>query len=171
MVEQGSYDDLVAASGYVSTLASVSHVVNTSRAPNVTLNDDTIQELILDDEATDTISRRTGDWSVYKYYFQRIGWPLLLTFFICSALFIFGLIIPRGCYSTQPKTFANGSQEVWLQYWTRANEERPNQNVAYWLGGYTVLGVLSLVATFLANWYFRFDLTPSCANIDSGCSL
>lgn len=85
----------MAARGYVSTLASASHVVSTARAPVVTLDDDTIQDLKLDDEAIDTISRKTGDWSVYMYYFQRIGWPLLFTCFICSALFVFGLIFPR----------------------------------------------------------------------------
>lgn len=43
--------------------------------------------------------------------------------------------------------------EIWLEWWTRANEERPNENVGYWLGGYGALGVLTLLATFLANWY------------------
>lgn len=61
------------------------------------VDDETIQELKLDDEETDMISRQAGDWSVYLYYFQRIGWPLLILFFTCSVLFIFGLIFPRKC--------------------------------------------------------------------------
>ncbi|KAJ5183506.1 P-loop containing nucleoside triphosphate hydrolase protein [Penicillium capsulatum] len=147
IIEQGSYVDLVAAKGYVSTLTSVSHMVNTTRAPNVILDEDTIQELNLDEEEVDLASRKTGDWSVYVYYFRTIGWPLLFTFFICSALFVFGLIFPQ----------------IWLQAWTRANEKYPNQDIGYWLGGYTSLGVLSLVTTFLANWVLIMLIVPKTA--------
>lgn len=42
--------------------------------------------------------------------------------------------------------------EIWLQWWTRANEERPNEHIGYWLGGYGALGVLTLLATFLSSW-------------------
>lgn len=95
IIEQGSYEDLMASSGYVSTLASTSLKVNTSRAPDVVLDDETLQDLKLDVEEADTMSRQTGDWSIYLYYFQVIGWPLLFLFFSCAVLFIFGLISPR----------------------------------------------------------------------------
>lgn len=56
--------------------------------------------------------------------------------------------------------------ELWLQRWARANEQHPNENVGYWLGGYAALGVLSLVATFLANWYCQLNFLHCWANCD-----
>ncbi|KAJ6119541.1 P-loop containing nucleoside triphosphate hydrolase protein [Penicillium sp. IBT 18751x] len=147
VIEQGSYEDLMASCGYVSTLASTSSTANTSRAPDVVLDNETLQTLNLEDEMTDTLSRQTGDWSIYLYYFQIIGWPLLGLFFFCAVLFIFGLISPQ----------------IWLQWWTTANETRPNENVGYWLGGYTALGVLTLVSSFLANWVFSMIIVPKTA--------
>lgn len=43
IVEQGSYDDLAAAKGYVSNLTSTSTTVNTERPPDVVLDDETLQ--------------------------------------------------------------------------------------------------------------------------------
>ena len=96
IVEQGSYDELVAAKGYVSNLASTPGTANTERPPDVVLDDETLQELKLpDDDKVDDTSRQTGDWSVYLYYFQNIGWPLLFLFLGCSVLFVSGLNFPR----------------------------------------------------------------------------
>lgn len=44
------------------------------------------------------------------------------------------------------------SEEIWLQWWTRANEQHPNQHVWYWLGVYAALGLFSLLTTFLGSW-------------------
>ncbi|KAJ5085777.1 P-loop containing nucleoside triphosphate hydrolase protein [Penicillium argentinense] len=148
IVEQGSYDELVSAKGYVSSLSSTSSTVTTKRAPDVVLDDETLQELKLpDDEKVDDTSRQTGDFSVYLYYFQNIGWPLLLLHVACSVLFLAGLKFPQ----------------IWLQWWTRANEEVPNQNVGYWLSGYAALGVLTLLATCLANCVFNMIIVPKTA--------
>lgn len=96
IVEQGSYDELVAAKGYVSSLASTTSAVNTERPPDAVLDDETLQDLKLpNDDKVDDTSRQAGDWSVYLYYFQNIGWPLLLLFLGCSVLFVSGLIFPR----------------------------------------------------------------------------
>ncbi|KAJ5139829.1 P-loop containing nucleoside triphosphate hydrolase protein [Penicillium atrosanguineum] len=147
VIEKGSYEELMASSGYVSTLASTPSKANTSRAPDLLLDDETLQDLNLEDEETDTTSRQAGDWTIYLYYFQIIGWPLLFLFFSCAVLFIFGLISPQ----------------IWLQWWTTANETRPNENVGYWLGGYTALGVLTLLSSFLANWVFGMIILPKTA--------
>lgn len=91
----------MACNGYVSTLTSTSTRASTMRAPDVVFDDETLQGLSLEDEETDITSRQTGDWSIYLYYFQNIGRPLLSLFFICSVLFTFGLIFPRmqtGCF-------------------------------------------------------------------------
>lgn len=43
--------------------------------------------------------------------------------------------------------------EIWLQWWTRANEQHPNAHVWYWLSVYAALGFFSLLTTFLGTWY------------------
>lgn len=70
--------------------------VVTTRAPELVLDDETLQGLNLEKEDDiDSTSRRTSDLAVYLYYFKNIGWPLLTLFFACACLFIFGLIFPR----------------------------------------------------------------------------
>lgn len=96
IVEKGSYDELVAAKGYIGSLDSTASRVNTERAPDIVLDDETLQELNLpDDENADDTSRQTGDWSVYLYYFQHIGWPLLTLFVGICAFFVLCMIAPR----------------------------------------------------------------------------
>lgn len=43
--------------------------------------------------------------------------------------------------------------EIWLQWWTHANEQHPNEHVYYWLGVYAALGFFSLLTTFIGTWY------------------
>lgn len=52
--------------------------------------------------------------------------------------------------------------EIWLQWWTVANETRPNENIGYWLGVYGALGFLILFSAFIANWYVGFDIFWGC---------
>ncbi|KAJ5157304.1 P-loop containing nucleoside triphosphate hydrolase protein [Penicillium canariense] len=148
LIEQGSYDNLVAAHGYVSMLASKATTVATTRAPDLVLDDETLESLNLKDNEIDSTSRRTGEWAVYLYYFQNIGWPLLTLFLACSILFTFGLTFPQ----------------IWLQWWTVSNEKRPNEDIGYWLGGYGALGLLTLLSTFLANWVFEMMIIPKTAH-------
>lgn len=69
--------------------------VNTNRAPDVVFDDEQLQELNLEGEDTDDFSRRTGDWTVYLYYFQVMGYPLLFLAVACSVFHIVGSTIPR----------------------------------------------------------------------------
>ncbi|KAJ5678957.1 P-loop containing nucleoside triphosphate hydrolase protein [Penicillium macrosclerotiorum] len=147
IIEQGLYTELVTAQGYVSAIASKSSTAATTRAPELALDDETLKGLNLDNDNTDNASRRTGDLLVYWYYFQNIGWPLLFLFFGCSVLFVAGMIFPQ----------------IWLQWWTRANEEQPNENVGYWLGGYGALGLLTLLAAFLSEWVLGMMIVPKTA--------
>ncbi|KAJ5294660.1 hypothetical protein PENANT_c006G09572 [Penicillium antarcticum] len=117
LFEHGSYSELVRADGYISTLSSATPTAGTSRAPDIVLDDETLQGLNLDDGDEEDSSRRTGDLTVYRYYFENIGWPLLSVFLLTCLLFVLGLSIPQ----------------IWLQWWTRANEQHPNAHVWYWL--------------------------------------
>ncbi|KAJ5587013.1 P-loop containing nucleoside triphosphate hydrolase protein [Penicillium hispanicum] len=147
LVEHCSYEELFANQDRASLLSVDSTPVNTSRVPDVVFDDDALQELNLKDEDVDMASRQTGDLSVYKYYFQTIGWPLLSLGTACCVLFIFSLTFPQ----------------IWLQWWTTANEKRPNEDIGYWLGGYVTFGLLTLLSTFVANWVFGMIIVPRTA--------
>ncbi|CAI7570859.1 unnamed protein product [Penicillium viridicatum] len=146
IIQHGSYSDLISSSGYIRMLSDGVNQVNTSRSPGFVLNDETLRELNLDDQHTD-LSRRTGDWTVYRFYFQNIGWPLLSLFLACCVLFILGLSFPQ----------------IWLQWWTRANEQHPNEHVYYWLGVYAALGFFSLLTTFIGTWVLIMIIQPRTA--------
>jgi ABC-type multidrug transport system fused ATPase/permease subunit len=130
--------------GYVGTLSGIAKSSNTTRAPEFVLDDETFQGLNIDDDQTEDLTRRTGDWTVYSFYFQNIGWPLLLLFLVCCVVFILSLNLPQ----------------IWLQWWTRANEQTPNQHVWYWLGVYAGLGFFSFLAAFLGSWIIIMIIQP-----------
>jgi hypothetical protein len=69
------------------------------------LDDETLQGLNLDENKEDS-SRRTGDLTVYQYYFENIGWPLLSLFLFCCILFVLGLSFPRQYISLVDDLFA-----------------------------------------------------------------
>ena len=100
VVEQGSREALVSIHDYASTLVGESEIVDSIRAPapapDFVFDDDALGE-VKRDEDLDLQSRQTGDWSVYRYYFENMGWPLLFLALVCSVLFMFGLIFPRTC--------------------------------------------------------------------------
>lgn len=96
IVEKGSYTELINSGGYIGSLSSTATNIDTERAPNLVLDEETLQELKLpEDENLDDTSRQTGDWSVYSYYFQHIGWPLLGLFLASCIVFVIGMITPR----------------------------------------------------------------------------
>ncbi|CAG8000629.1 unnamed protein product [Penicillium salamii] len=147
VIEQGSYHDLMKAGGYVSTIAGTSKATSTARAPDMTLDPETLQGLNIEEDQQEDSGRRTGDLTVYTFYFQNIGWSLLFIFVACCVMFILGLSFPQ----------------IWLQWWTRANEQHPNQHVWYWLSIYAALGVLSLFTAFLGSWVIIMIIQPKAS--------
>lgn len=87
----------MSAGGYVSTISGNSKTLNTTRAPDITIDQEMLQGLNIDEDQPEDLGRRTGDLTVYSYYFQNIGWSLLFIFLACCVLFIIGLSFPRGC--------------------------------------------------------------------------
>ncbi|KAJ5885116.1 hypothetical protein N7495_009626 [Penicillium taxi] len=144
VIENASYQHLMNANSHISTTSESSRPLNTTRASDFVLDDETLQGLNIDEEQTDDLSRRTGDLTVYFFYFQTIGWPLLIIFLLCCVLFILSLSFPQ----------------IWLQWWTRANEQHSNQRIWYWLGIYAALGLFSLLMTFLGSWIIIMIVQP-----------
>jgi ATP-binding cassette subfamily C (CFTR/MRP) protein 1 len=94
IVEQGSYEDLVAGGGYLQSLETQDwhgSLVDLSKGDNgFHASSGTLIPVASSDD-----SRRTGDLTVYKYYIDTIGWSTWLIFVVLCALFVFGLIFPR----------------------------------------------------------------------------
>ncbi|KFY89738.1 hypothetical protein V500_05527 [Pseudogymnoascus sp. VKM F-4518 (FW-2643)] len=73
--EQGKFGDLMAASGYVASLAA-RHISEDGDAPQeeaavakAKAGDDTARQ-----NAVDDLQRPIGNWATYKYYFTSAGW-------------------------------------------------------------------------------------------------
>lgn len=95
LVEQGPSDEISSQSAYIRTLTTQPLTASTSRAPEVELTNETLQELNISDEATHDSDRQTGDITVYMYYFRAVG-PVFMVLLIFSCMvFVFGLTFPR----------------------------------------------------------------------------
>lgn len=73
--EQGKFEDLMAARGYVASLAA-RHVSEDGDTPQeeaavvkAKIGDDTARQ-----NAADDLQRPIGNWATYKYYFTSAGW-------------------------------------------------------------------------------------------------
>jgi ATP-binding cassette, subfamily C (CFTR/MRP), member 1 len=88
-------------------------------------------------ETTTDKRRRLGDFRVYLYFFKNVG---ILT----TAVLLFLEVAA---------TFFSAFPTIWLQWWSAANVERPNERVSYFLGVYSALQVVSLGLFFALTWY------------------
>ncbi|POR36613.1 Uncharacterized protein TPAR_03195 [Tolypocladium paradoxum] len=80
--------------------------------------------------------RRDGSWSVYSYYARSAGTMSVVLWIV------FTLIGAIGACSTT----------IWIEKWTRANEENPNEQLGLYLGIYALLIVLSAAGTAGECW-------------------
>ncbi|KAJ0288366.1 hypothetical protein CBS470a_004951 [Colletotrichum nupharicola] len=82
-------------------------------------------------------TRQLGDWAMYSFYAKAAGWFSLSMFA--------GFMIVFAFFDSFP--------DIWLKWWTEANEQRPNQDLGKWVGIYTALGVGSIVSFFISIWF------------------
>lgn len=84
------------------------------------------------DEAHADLKRQTGDTSLYKYYFQSVGWKLTAIFFAAN-------ILCAGIWRMP---------QVWLKVWT---DHGTNNDTALYFGiyvGWAVIGAIGGFALF-----------------------
>ncbi|CAI7583074.1 unnamed protein product [Penicillium crustosum] len=144
IIEQGSFDKLMASQGYVQSLGLKGTSDNAASAEKATSNK-TPQESkpeMLHPAMTNTsstaqdadISRQIGDKTVYKHYFKSMGWILAgfsLIFAICF-----------GFFTNFPT--------VWLTYWTDdMSSEHPTHPYSYYAGIYALLQICALISLLL----------------------
>ena len=151
--EQGSFKELTASGGYVSSLdllpADWKYKSNETAfdrliAPNAR-NTYIAPKKEESDEAIELeANKRTGDISIYAYYAGSVGWFAVVTFIVAISGYVF-------CY-----TFP----QIWLGWWAEANEKHPNARLGYWLGIYAMLGVMGLVCLIVSCWQIIITMVP-----------
>ncbi|KAJ4864305.1 ABC transporter domain-containing protein [Trichoderma breve] len=98
-------------------------------------------------EETENLTQRMGDSSLYAYYFRSIGWKLAL-----GALF----------FSTTEQFLAQFAQ-IWLKWWTEANEGHSDTNTGMYYGVYAMFLCLGVVAIGVDCWFMFVVLIPRSA--------
>ncbi|KAJ5157847.1 uncharacterized protein N7482_008947 [Penicillium canariense] len=81
-------------------------------------------------------TRRDGKWSVYSYYFQSAGWALMVSMITSTAV----------CGFTERFSI------VWLQQWSSANEQNPDQRPGKYIGVYALLVGMSIFCVVFSCW-------------------
>ncbi|KAJ6446709.1 Canalicular multispecific organic anion transporter 2 [Purpureocillium lavendulum] len=139
-------DGAISRHGVRDTVSSEDEIVQTSETENATaigpapkaeaeLPEELLQELDLLDDPDQGVSRMTGDLKVYGYYAKIAGpWTMFIYLMAC-ATFVFGVTFPS----------------IWVQWWTNANAEHPNDRLGYYLGVFAGLGLLTVVGCTLAD--------------------
>ena len=157
VVEQGSFKDLNAAGGYVSSfeLQPADWTVRSTEMTNLdqvlamaTTSKIVYPTLPPSKESTATTefeaNKRTGDLAIYAYYAKSVGWFAVLTFILAMCAYVFCISFPQ----------------VWLGWWAAANARHPNQNLGYYLGIYAMLGVMGLISLIISCWQIIITMVP-----------
>lgn len=98
VTEQGSYDNLIATSNYANVFDRETKVSDIVPSQESALDDEILQDRALDENDMLSVSRKVGDKTVYRYYFQNVGWVLIGLYLASSCAFVFGLNFPRECF-------------------------------------------------------------------------
>lgn len=95
-------------------------------------------------KARDDLSRRDGDLSVYKYYFNSIGWGF-------SVVFISLIVV---------QTFGSKFPTLWLMYWSDDDFHYP---LSVYLGVYGACAAIQLLGTMLSITFLFVYMVPKSA--------
>ena len=95
--EQGSFDKLASTGGYVSSF----HLglpdwkfTPDERSYHVPSVDDKEKVIQTDDDLEAEANRATGDFTIYKYYFDSVGWVGIIIFLVSISGFVFCISFP-----------------------------------------------------------------------------
>ncbi|KAG9750060.1 putative ABC transporter, partial [Aureobasidium melanogenum] len=94
-------------------------------------------------EDKDDLARRTGDWSIYKYYFNNFHKRYLAMF----AAFSVGV------------AFSSRFSQIWLNWWTADDDS----NLSLYLTVYTVLALAQTCFSNLNMWVVFLKMIPDSA--------
>ncbi|KAL8732959.1 MAG: hypothetical protein Q9166_002357 [cf. Caloplaca sp. 2 TL-2023] len=157
--EQGSFAELNASGGYVSSLdlppadwRSRNYGISTSSLDHLlpSASTDFIPSLPPTKEAIEVsenefeANKRTGDLSIYAFYLRSVGVFAVITFVGAISAYVFCISFPQ----------------IWLGWWAAANAKAPNHNLGYWLGIYALLGVAGLLSLVISCWQIIITMVP-----------
>ncbi|RMZ69313.1 ABC transporter integral membrane type 1 [Pyrenophora seminiperda CCB06] len=92
--------------------------------------------------------RRTGDFTIYKYYARRVGMRNLTMFFSFGAIFVFALIFPQYI----------------VGWWAEHNVEHPNGRLGLYLGSYFGLSAMAIVGLAAACLVLILNMMPRASS-------
>ena len=157
IVEQGSFRELNALGGYVSSfelqpadwtlrsseMTNLDQVLAMAAASKVVYP--TLPPSKESAKATEfEANKRTGDIAIYGYYIRSVGLVAVLIFVFAMCAYVFCISFPQ----------------VWLGWWADANARHPNQKLGYYLGVYAMLGVMALVSLIISCWQIIITMVP-----------
>ena len=139
--QQGSFEELSEQEGYVKNLLSGTEQATGVAKPTakaVQKKKPQIKGVTANDVSD--LTRRTGDISVYKYYFKSVSIFGTCCFLVCTALFVFTQFFPQ----------------YWLVWWTEADG---GQDAKY-ISVYVLLGVCSCFFRAAVLWWLLLYISP-----------
>ncbi|KAF2659533.1 P-loop containing nucleoside triphosphate hydrolase protein [Lophiostoma macrostomum CBS 122681] len=138
--EQGTFKELQSKNGYVHRLFTEQQdgaATTTADSERSKLSEaSTLPQALGIPGTSEDTRRQTGDWTVYKYYFQTTGKSATMMFFSLSLAWAF--------FSTFPT--------VWLKWYSDADTREPNKHTGLYLGVYSALQTVSLIVTCVLTW-------------------
>ncbi|KAH8799341.1 putative multidrug resistance protein [Xylogone sp. PMI_703] len=140
VAEQGNFDTLRAKDGYISSL--ILH--ETMEQPHITPVEVSAKsrpkiKSVTQDDVTD-LTRKTGDITVYKYYFKSIGWPRAAVFFCSTAFQVFCTYFPQ----------------IWLKWWSEKN----GGEIGKYMSFYIILACLTITFRIMTLWSALILISP-----------
>ncbi|GAM38880.1 vacuolar glutathione S-conjugate transporter [Talaromyces pinophilus] len=96
------------------------------------------------DAALADLARKVGDWRLYLYYFNTMGWALTAIFIMVSIAFTF-------CYNFPT---------IWLQLWSESESSHPGEHQVMYLVVYAVLGILAIILMSASVWVLIVEMVP-----------
>jgi ABC-type bacteriocin/lantibiotic exporter with double-glycine peptidase domain len=154
IIEQGSFDELKIAGGYVQGLAAK------SKAESIGSSSEEAAEVLgkplpFSSEAEQIelteqdLTRQTGDIAVYKYYFAATGWISTIVFVGFCILF----------------EIAAKLSAFLLTYWTQAVSVHGNSADNYYLGLYAMMTGLSVLGIMGSVIQLALRMVPRSAQL------
>jgi hypothetical protein len=154
IMEQGSFEQLRNAGGYVQSLAakikSEDTATSTEKTPDIRAQPAPFQPD--NEEEIEELNRQTGDFAVYKYYFASIGWFPTAVFF--AFVVLYGVAFKMT--------------EFLVTYWTKATTTHGNEANGFYIGLYAMLSLLSFLGLIVSVIVLALKMVPRSAGVLHG---
>lgn len=149
ITEQGTFDHLGNAGGYIHSLATKQKGEQENPDGDRPVTQTPAHNNMVPQHAAAEINRPVGDLAVYRYYFRSVGWLRTLLFFTLAV--VFGV--------------SNGMTQLLLTYWTDAVAVHGNSMNPFYLGIYGLLAGISTLGLMGAAWQFLINMLPKSAEL------